>query len=202
MVQTAEQRERFIDAVLSNHVNRAILDRCSTLAVPDWWLTGGAVFQTVWNVLDGRAPTTGITDYDIFYFDPLDLSYEAEDVVVQRAKTIFGDLDSPIEIRNEARVHLWYEQHFGIPATPFTSTRDAIDHFVSTTCCYALKRDAGGGVEVYAPHGYGDLFDQHVRPNPVFSARSVYDAKTTRWQEEWPSIVVDPWPDSTRSRAQ
>lgn len=200
MGQTGEQRERFIDAVLSNDVNRAILDRCSTLAVPDWWLTGGAVFQTVWNVLDGRAATAGITDYDIFYFDSRDLSYEAEDVVVQRATTVFADLDSTIEIRNEARVHLWYEQHFGVPATSFISTHDAIDHFVSTTCCYALTRDVGGGVEVYAPHGFDDLFDKRVRPNPVRAARSVYEVKSTRWQEEWPGLVVDPWPDCTDSR--
>ena len=79
---------------------------------------------------------------------------------------------------------------------------DAIDHFVSTTCCYALTRNAGGGVKVYAPHGYDDLFDQQVRPDPVFAACPVYDAKTTRWQEEWPSIVVDPWPDSSDSRTR
>ena len=201
MAQTAEQRERFIAAVLSNGVNRVILDRCSNLAVPDWWLTGGAVFQTVWNVLDGRAPTTGITDYDIFYFDPVDLSYEAEDAVVERASALFADLDSTIEIRNEARVHLWYEQHFGIPTTGFMSTHDAIDHFVSTTCCFALTRDSGGAVKVYAPHGYDDLFDQHVRPNPVLAARTVYDAKTSRWQQEWLGLVVDPWPDSTDNRS-
>ena len=47
------------------------------LGASDWWLTAGALFQTVWNVLDGRDPGAGIRDYDLFYFDE-DTSYEAE----------------------------------------------------------------------------------------------------------------------------
>jgi hypothetical protein len=33
-----------------------------------------------------------------------------------------------------------------------------------------------------------------VRPNPVLAPRAVYDAKTTRWKEEWPELTVLPWP--------
>jgi len=48
--------DRFLELVLSNPVNRAVLDRAPGLGVADWWLTAGAVFQTVWNCLDGRDP--------------------------------------------------------------------------------------------------------------------------------------------------
>lgn len=188
------ERDHFLDAVLQNDTNRAILQRGSDLGVPDWWLVAGAVFQTVWNVIDGRDSTAGISDYDLFYFDASDLSWEAEDAVIRRAASLFEDRDGVVEVRNEARVYLWYENHFGVPAPLFTSSRDAVNHFASTTCCYALTSDREGRIEVYAPHGYADLFSQRVRPNALLAKRDVYERKAARWLTEWPRLVVDSWP--------
>jgi uncharacterized protein len=187
------ERARFLNLVRQNPINAVILARGPALGVPDWWLTAGAVFQTVWNVLDGRDPGMGIADYDFFYYDASDLSYEAEDVVIRRADALFGDLGVPVEVRNEARVHLWYESRFGVPGVPFTSSSDAIDHFASTTCCFGVSRTAAGELIDYAPHGYADLFAKRLRPNPRLAPREVYEAKALRWQQEWPSLVVSPW---------
>lgn len=191
-----DQRAYFLDLVQRNPINVSILDRGSMLGVPDWWLTAGAVFQTVWNVLDGRKPNAGIADYDLFYYDASDLSYEAEDAVIRRAESLFADLGVTVEVRNEARVHLWYESRFGVPGVRFSSSRDAIDHFASTTCCFGVSRSMNGELVDYAPHGYADLFVKRVRPNPRLAPREVYEAKARRWQQEWPSLLVDPWPTS------
>ena len=191
-----DQRTCFLDLVLRNPANRAILERASALEVPDWWLTAGAVFQTVWNVLDGRDPGAGIADYDLFYFDATDLTYEAEDTVVRRAAGLFEDLGVTVEVRNEARVHLWYESRFGVPGVRFTSSVDAIDHFASTTCCFGVSRTSDGELVDYAPHGYDDLFAKRIRPNPRLAPREVYETKARRWQQEWPTLVADPWPAS------
>ena len=188
-----DQRALFLDYVQRNPVNRVLLERAGRLCLPDWWLAAGALFQTVWNVMDGRDPVAGIRDYDLFYFDP-DISWAAEDAVIRQAHELFADVDAVIEVRNEARVHVWYEEHFGVPAAPFTSTADAVDHFASTTCCYAVTRGAHGTLEVYAPHGFDDLFGQRVRPNPLLAPREVYESKAGRWAQEWPGLVVDPWP--------
>jgi len=190
------QRDRFLDYVQRNPVNCALLERAARLDVPDWWLTAGAVFQTVWNVIDGRDPTAGIGDYDLFYFDDTDLSWDAEDAVIRRAAELFADIQRVVEVRNEARVHLWYQQHFGVPAERFTSTADAVDHFASTTCCFAVTQDAHRRLQVYAPHGYDDLFAQHLRPNPLLAPREVYERKAARWTAEWLGLIVDPWPCS------
>lgn len=192
--EDTDDTARFVELVLTNEHNRVILNRAPALGAPDWWLTAGAVFQTVWNNLDGRAPEEGIRDYDLFYFDDRDLSWAAEDAVIQRASALFADLDVVVEVRNEARVHLWYEEHFGMTARAFTSTPDAIDHFASTTCCFALTRDERGELSVYAPHGYADLFAQRVRPNPVLASGEVYEAKAARWVEQWPRLIIEPWP--------
>src|SRR4029077_3000737 len=44
------------------------------------------------------------------YFDASDLSYEPEDAVICRVKAALDEpLRSMIEVRNQARVHLWFE---------------------------------------------------------------------------------------------
>jgi hypothetical protein len=190
---TRHDERLFLSYIQRNPVNRQILQLAPALGVSDWWLTAGALFQTVWNVLDDRDPGAGIRDYDLFYFDE-DTSYEAEDAVIRRARELFKDLGAEVEVRNEARVHLWYEEHFGVPAVPFTSTADAIDHFAAKTCCFAVTTDDNGGLRTYAPHGYDDLFGRKVVPNPVLAPRDVYVTKTRRWSAEWPSLTVMPWP--------
>ncbi|MEE2061611.1 nucleotidyltransferase family protein [Rhodococcus artemisiae] len=195
MTSPLTDEQRLLEIVLENPVCRRIVERAGELGVQDWFLTAGGVFQTVWNYLDGRDLRAGIKDYDLFYFDGSDLSYEAEDRVIKRAALLFDDINDIVEVRNEARVHLWYEEHFGVPAAPFTSSSDAIDHFASTTCCFGITRKAGGDPEVYAPHGFDDLFNMVLRPNPVMAPREVYDAKADRWREEWPRLTVIPWPE-------
>lgn len=184
----------FVSVVLANPVVAEIVRRGSLLGVPDWYLTAGGLFQTVWNHRDGRELQTGIRDYDFFYFDDSDLSYGAEDRVIVAAAELFSDLNVDVEVRNEARVHLWYEQHFGVPLRPFRSSEDAIDHFVSTTCCFGI-RTVEDGYRVYAPHGFEDVFTGTVRPNPLLPVREVYEKKTARWLAEWPSLSVKPWPE-------
>lgn len=195
MTSRPADEQRLLDIVLGNPVCRVILDRAGELGAGDWYLTAGGVFQTVWNFLDGRDPQAGIRDYDLFYFDDSDLSYAAENRVIEKADVLFADVDAVVEVRNEARVHLWYEEHFGVPSDPFTSSADAIDHFASTTCCFGITRDPGSGLRVYAPHGFDDLFGMVLRPNPVLAPREVYEAKARRWQAEWPRLVVEPWPE-------
>ena len=55
-------------------------------------MVAGSVYQAFWNALSDRPVAEGVKDYDLFYFDD-DLSYEAEDVVIQRARALFADLD-------------------------------------------------------------------------------------------------------------
>ena len=47
---------------------------------------------------------------------------------------------------------------------------------------------------ICAPFGLGDVFSLVARPNPVLAPRHVYQAKTTRWRQQWPSLTVLPWP--------
>ena len=183
--------ERFLDIVLADPTVASVLERAPALAVGDWWLTAGVLFQTVWNALTGRERGSGIRDADFFYFDA-DTSWDAEDAVIRAGAELFADLPVPVEIRNEARVHLWYADRFGTPAPPFRDCADAIDSFAAVCCCYGITK-ADDGVRVYAPHGYDDLFSLTVRPNRRLAPQHVYESKTARWKQQWPELTVLPW---------
>ncbi|MFB6560830.1 nucleotidyltransferase family protein [Streptomyces sp. NPDC056400] len=195
-----DQQLDSLRTVLSrNDVLTEILSRAATLALPGWYVTAGCLFQTVWNVVTDRPPTSGIKDYDIFYFDNGDLSWEAEDAVIKAGRDAFAGLPVEVEIRNEARVHLWYEDRFGVPCPPYESAEAAIDNFAATTCCLGVRLETDGRWRVYAPHGLSDVFNLIVRPNPVLAPRSVYEAKAARWQEHWPELTVLDWPSTNRT---
>jgi uncharacterized protein len=189
-----EQLAALRTTLAANEPLLAVLDRAATLDLPGWYLTAGCLFQTVWNVVTGRPPTSGIKDYDLFYFDGADLGWDAENTVIRAGEEAFRDLPVTVEIRNEARVHLWYEDRFGVPCPPHTSTEAAIDSFAATTCCLGVRQHGDGRWRVYAPHGLSDVFNLVVRPNPVLAPREVYETKTSRWREHWPELTVLPWP--------
>jgi hypothetical protein len=182
-------RDQFVSAALANPLNREILARLPALELPDAWLVSGALFQTVWNGKTGRAPQHGIRDYDVFYFDP-DTSYEAEDRAIRRTAEAFADLGALIELRNQARVHLWYEEKFGRPYPPLSRATDGIDRFLMP-CAQVGLRPNGASCDVYAPHGFADIDAMIVRPNrvPNFNAER-YRKKAARWKTLWPGLTV------------
>jgi hypothetical protein len=106
--------DEFLATALRNPINDAIVGELLVLALPDAWIVSGCLVQTAWNVLTRRAVGYGIKDYDIFYFD-LDTSWQAENAIIRRWEGLSAKLGVSIEIRNQARVHLWYPQKHGLP---------------------------------------------------------------------------------------
>ena len=181
----------FVALVLRNPMNAAILRRLPPLRLADAWLVSGCLSQTVWNIQTGRDVQYGIRDYDIFYFDP-DTSYAAEDAIIRRVRDACADVPANIEVRNQARVHLWYVEKFGAPYPPLTRASDGIDRFLMP-CAQVGIRNQGGSYELYAPKGLADVADMIVRPNdtPNFQAAR-YQEKTARWKALWPELTVLP----------
>ncbi len=179
----------FLDAAFGNPINREIVKRLPLLGTADAWLVSGSLFQAVWNAITGRAPSHGILDYDVFYFDP-DRSWDAEDAVIKRGARLFADLGAKVEIHNEARAHLWYPEKFGAPYPPLDNTCGAIDRFLMT-CAQVGISNAGTAPVVYAPSGFCDIADMIIRPNRAanFGADRYY-AKALRWKQEWPELKI------------
>src|SRR5207249_4223256 len=99
------------------------------LALPQWRLVAGCLYQTVWNVLTNRPRGTGIKDYDLIYYDGGAPSWEAEDAVIQRVATATRDCVGPVEVRNQARVHLWFADRFGFAYPQLAAADEALCNY-------------------------------------------------------------------------
>jgi uncharacterized protein len=140
-------------------------------------------------VLTGRPVDHGISDYDIFYFDP-DTSWQAEDAVIRQLQDRLAHLGVATEARNQARVHRWYPEKHGLPYPALRSSTEGIDRFLTKNTQVGIRRTPAGH-DVYAPNGFDDIAGLIVRPNPGpnFSAES-YAAKAARWKGFWPELTV------------
>jgi hypothetical protein len=45
----------------------------SAADLPQWRVVAGCIYQTVWSSITCRSPGAGINDYDVIYFDAVDL---------------------------------------------------------------------------------------------------------------------------------
>lgn len=190
MTQSADRD--LLDMVLGNPVIRAVWQGWHLLDLPECWLVAGCLAQTVWNHRFGLPPGNGISDIDLVYFDPDDLSEAKEQRHAKRVRSAFPDLGCWMDVKNEARVHLWYEARFGYPITPYRSVIDAIDSFPTTATTIGI-RPTTGGAELYATFGLGDVLAGVVRPNKRLITRAIYEAKATRWSAHWPGLEIVPW---------
>jgi hypothetical protein len=171
-----------------------MLQRFDQIRLPDSWIVAGCIAQTVWNSACGHAAAFGIKDIDLVYFDPADLSAEAEADHEIRLRRYFRDLPPKLDVKNEARVHLWYERAFGYPIPAYRSTADAIASFPTTATAIGV-RWADGKFECCAPFGLDDLFALRVRPNKRQITPEIYTAKVKRWRCVWPQLTFLAWDD-------
>ncbi|MBB3001108.1 hypothetical protein FHX57_003465 [Paraburkholderia tropica] len=188
----AVQKLDLIEVIQKNPWNTFILNRAGDLGVDDWWLTAGCIAQTVWNFTCEREIHAGIRDYDLFYYDR-DTSWDAENEVICKAKKLFSDVPVEVQIRNQARVPLWYENKFGIPFGPVAQASDGIDRFPCATVAIGIRHQNNRQFEVHCPFGLTSLFEGTLKPNRALPIPAVYAEKTARWKREWPHLRIEPW---------
>lgn len=191
---TEDQRIAALQQIVrSTPVLMRILQTVKDLGLPDAWLVSGGVYQTVWNALTGRPSDFGIKDYDVIYFDGTNLSYEAEDRVIRDMNTALPDLADKLEVRNQARVHLWYEKRFGRPYFPLSCAMESLTTYAAKTHAVAVRLGDEGAIDVRAPFGLASIFAMRLIPNPATDNRPTYEEKAKRMTELWPELDVIEW---------
>jgi hypothetical protein len=193
-----QQRQHFEQIVRADPDLMRLLGALRDLGLPQWRLVAGCLYQTVWNVLTVRPRRTGIKDYDLIYFDAWDLSWAAEDSVIRDVAAATRGLPGPVEVRNQARVHLWFEQRFGAPYPPLACADDALARYASMVHAVGVRLEQDGRLDVVAPFGLADLFAMVIRPNRLMDNRASHAAKAARTKAIWPEVTVIPW-DAERS---
>jgi hypothetical protein len=188
-----KQRAVLIDILKADTLTRSALQRARAFDLPDWMIVSGAIYNTVWNSLTGKPSGYGIKDIDLFYFDASDLSWEAEDAVIKAGEKHFAELPVAVEIRNQARVHLWYPERFGRQCPAYRSSAHSLGYFASKTHAVGVRLAGTGAFEVTAPFGLDDIFSFRIVPNRVIDNQATHEEKAARAKQQWPEISVVPW---------
>lgn len=182
------------DCLKANTELMDVLRAIRACALPQGAVFAGAVFQTIWNVRLGLNANYGIHDYDVIYFQD-DLSWEAEDGWIRElARHLPDGMHGKVEVRNQARVHLWFGSRFGRDYPPLTSADDALERGLATVHAISVRLSTQGELIIKAPLGFDDIDALRYRAGPGGGDQMVVKMKADQALARWPQAVFDPRP--------
>lgn len=185
-----DNRDRLVGLIRDCPWLIAALRAGREVSAPDWVIGAGAIRDLVFEHLHGR-PAPPPRDIDYAFFDPTDLSVEREATIESELRLRCPEL--PFEARNQARVHLWYEQHFGSPIEPYRSIEHAVSTWPESATAVAARLLSDDGIELIAPLGLEDLFDGVLRRNPAQVTPEIFRERLARRPDlptQWPLVRV------------
>jgi hypothetical protein len=190
-----ERGDELTELVLGSEWLMQRLRIVAALELPDCWIGAGAVRDLVWDTRFGSGfDPANIEDVDVVFFDPADLSAGHEHDLERRLRESDPSVDW--DVKNQARVHLWYEAKFGGTAKPLTSTIDGISTWPEIATAIAVRLDATGRLDIAAPYGLDDLLDGVWRRNLQRDFNRVTDVEYRARIEQkqphrrWPELLV------------
>lgn len=169
-----------------------IIRQTAEFKLPNYYIGGGAICQSVWNTLFSKPVGYGISDIDIVYFDK-DLSERKEAAQSDQLRKFFEESGYEIDVKNEARVHLWYETHFGYPIEAYQSTEEAISTWPTTASSIGVFLDGDDNLQIFAPYGMNEMFAGIVKANKVLITEEVFRNKAKKWQNKWSDLKIIEW---------
>jgi hypothetical protein len=137
----------------------AVLPAISQLNLPDWWLAGGALRNTVWRSIFGENCQLFIKDFDIAFYDEKG-SRDQELAAKATLTNLFPDY--LFDIKNQASFARWRSGK-----KTYTSTEDGIKNWLHTTAAIGVRLDSQGEWEFFTPYGLDDLFNGIIRATPA-----------------------------------
>ena len=162
------------------------------LKLPDWYVGGGAIRNTVWDYLHDYPTTSNQNDVDVVYFDINDMEGKKEKTSEQFLKIKSPNLKW--EVVNQARAHLF--EH--LPGSTFRrpavkSSCESTAYWSETATCVSVRLETDGNLTVCAPHGLDDLMNLIVRPVPKpYQDLFLYNQrmKDKKWNKFWPKLKI------------
>jgi hypothetical protein len=188
VVEDAFLAEQLAAVVRSRRDIMRALVAVRELGLPDWAMGAGIVRNAVWDHLHNYGVPTPITDVDVLYFDRFDLSVATE----AEAESRLADTEPSLrwDVKNQARVHLWYPRKFGREIEPLRSVEDGLASWAETATAVADRLVDDDRLQVLAPFGLGDLFGLVLRPVKGWASRETAEARAREkgWLEQWPLL--------------
>ena len=149
------------------------------------WIGAGFVRSKVWETLHCFEEPTPLNDIDVLFFDPNDLREEREKAIEHNLAKTMPDL--PWSIKNQARMHLYNDD------PSYSSTANAMNYWLETPTCTAVRLGKDDKLHLIAPFGINDLLKMIIRPTPAGRRRPLaYGARISEknWQRYWPKCQV------------
>ena len=180
--------------ILRSELITRVLQVLKKMNLPfDYYIGAGCITNTVWNDISGYPLEYGISDIDFVYYDSEDLTSDGEKKLKAQLLILLGDIPYKLDVKNQARVHLWYENKFGFPIIAYPSLKAAIDSWPTSANALGVRQEQDGTYNIYAPFELDDLFSMTVRPNKKMITREIFENKANKWKRKWPDLEIIPW---------
>lgn len=191
MFELQSDFQQNLERILKENSLFQMISSCTDqINLPEWYVAGGCVTQSVWNWKMKLPVLHGLKDVDLVYFDPNETEADEEQQRI-RIKELFSGLPIPIDVINQARVHEWYPKKFGYSIPAYTSSEDGISTWLPAFSVGV--RAENSKFKIFAPFGLNDTFNMIVRMNKRQITKEVYDTMVKRLQRDWPTIEVIPF---------
>ncbi len=186
-----EDKNKLENILKTNKELMLLLDVLEKINLPQWYVVAGSIYQTVFNFNHKYNYNYGINDYDIFYFDE-DTSYDAEDVIIKKVENEVHKIipNIKLDIKNQARVHIWKKENYGRDTKPYSSTENAISRLGATINCIGIKKKENL-INIFAPYGLSDIFNMQIEPTKLDMPYWFYMKKANSLKERWPLIKIN-----------
>ena len=186
--------ELLVRAISKSKPITKVLQTLKELNLPfEYYIGAGCITNTIWNDISGYPLEYGISDIDIVYYDKYNLESNSEKELKNRLESKLWDFQFDLDVKNQARVHLWYESKFGFPIKPYPTLEAAIDSWPTTATALGIRKEQNGLYKIYAPYQLDDLFSMVVRPNKLLVTKEIFENKANKWKEKWPKLQIVPW---------
>jgi hypothetical protein len=186
------QMEYLTKIIMLNKPLLNVIQKATDIGLRSYYIGAGCIAQTVWNYQTNSELTNGISDIDFVYYDDSDLSFDAENFTNERIASIMEPCPIKLDIKNQARVHLWYKERFGYDIRPYDSIESAINTWPTTATSLGVRLENEQMI-IYAPFGLNDLFGMIVKANKAQITEEIYMQKVKKWIAKWPTLTVIPW---------
>lgn len=188
-----EQNAFFIKVIKKNKNLMEILKYLKKINLPNFYIAAGCVFQTLWNYLDNKPLNNKVKDIDIIYYDSKNLSKESELKIEKKISQHFNNMNYKFDVHNEARMHLWKEEHEHISIEPYKNSEDAISRWLATIHAVGISLE-GNNIKVYAPYGLSDIYSRTVRPiKHAGNSEEKYNKKVQSWNSRFNNLIIVRW---------
>ena len=103
---------KLANALQDNPVVSELLEHWGAVGLPDCWIVAGVVVQSYWNRVHELPALHGLSDVDLIYFEPDDLTESSESREACRISELFEHLDVRFDHPDLGKIQVWAEEKF------------------------------------------------------------------------------------------